>query len=532
MDESNNGKVVEAGREIRVLLVDDDELWVQSTAQLLEQQRDGFKLETATSLSAGRAAFDDIEPDCIVCDYELDEESGLDLLTEIREQDTERPFILITGQGSEQVASDAIGKQATDYIPKRSLGGHNGRLARRIETAVESYRTQQQLAKERRSKDAMLDIMQATSSQKGITQQFCDHLVAERGYACAWIGSLDESGEIVPRSVAGQQQYLDTAIEPGTTGERFEPALRALDRGEVVAVGPINDETDGWQAAAAACDFQSAVAVPVVYEATVFGVLAVYSERPTIPSDEHQLISEYGETIGYALQSAEWKESLLSPKSIRIEIRLKDSTVAIVSVGRELPDESSIELLTTVLQEETLLYILEISGTTATAIKQQTSRSDVVSNCSIIRDGDPLRCELTVPVPTPETILAERGFRTTETAVEAGSVTMTAVGTSHSEVEDLIDALQSTYPETTVHHIRATESSSVGATETDLFELLTNKQRQALKMAYYQGYFRRPRDHNATEVASKLDISRHTFDQHLRSSQRKLLAELFEIYDI
>jgi len=144
MDESNNGKVVEAGREIRVLLVDDDELWVQSTAQLLDQQRDGFKLETATSLSAGRAAFDDIEPDCIVCDYELDEESGLDLLTEIREQDPERPFILITGQGSEQVASDAIGKQATDYIPKRSLGGHNGRLARRIETAVESYRTQQQ----------------------------------------------------------------------------------------------------------------------------------------------------------------------------------------------------------------------------------------------------------------------------------------------------------------------------------------------------------------------------------------------------
>jgi FixJ family two-component response regulator len=528
MTESPDEETVRPEREITVLLVDDDELWVQSTAQLLEQQRDRFQVKTATDLSAGKATFEDIEPDCVVCDYNLDERSGLDLLTAVRKKDTKKPFILITGQGSEQVASDAIKKQATDYIPKRSLGRQGDRLARRIETVVKSYRTQQRLAKERRSKDAMLEILQATSSQEEITQQFCDHLVAERDYSCAWIGSLGESGDIVPRAVAGQQQYLDVVIDLWTANERFEPALRALDRGEPVGVGPISDQTDDWQEAAVECGFNSAVAVPVVYEATVFGVLAVYSERRMIPDDEQQLLSEYGETIGYALQSAEWKESLLAPKSVRIDIKLTDGKAALVAVSQELEDDTHAELLTTVLQEETLLYILEVSGPTATALEQRASRPDAVSECNIIRDTNPLRCELTVPFPTPETILAKEGFRVTKITVESGCVTLTAVGRSDSNAQPMIDALQSTYGGTSVHRIREQSALEADPPKTECFERLTEKQRQALKTAYYQGYFRRPRDHNATEVAAKLDISRHTFDQHLRSGQRKLLEELFE----
>ena len=116
---------VAVGERVEVLLVDDDETWATSTAQILEQQREAFAVETATSLAAASAAFAEGDPDCVVSDYQLERGTGLDLLAEVRDLAPDRPFILITGQGDESVASDAIGREVTDYIPKRSLGGRD-----------------------------------------------------------------------------------------------------------------------------------------------------------------------------------------------------------------------------------------------------------------------------------------------------------------------------------------------------------------------------------------------------------------------
>jgi len=66
--------------------------------------------------------------------------NGIEFLKSVRSKWSELPFILYTGKGSEEVASDAISAGATDYIQKESGADHYTLLSNRIRNAVEHYR--------------------------------------------------------------------------------------------------------------------------------------------------------------------------------------------------------------------------------------------------------------------------------------------------------------------------------------------------------------------------------------------------------
>lgn len=514
------------GEEIQVLLVDDDQTWTSSTAEILERQRDHFVIHTATDLEAAKRIYRDQAVDCIVCDYDLGSQTGLELLSTVRSSD-DMPFILITGQGSESVASDAISKRVTDYIPKRSLGGRSDLLARRVESAVDSYRTEQALERERRSKDAMLEIVRATSSREGMATAFCEHLVSERDYECVWIGTQGSSQRVVPRASAGVDGYLDDALSPERTSEeRSEPALVAM-ADQSVHVETAMSGYAPWQKAATDHGFATAIATPIVHEGSVFGVLSVYKSTAGADPGEVQLLEEYGETIGYALRSATWRESLLAASPVAVELEFRTGSNPLVALDRALLSDARIRVLTTVPRSDTLLYVLRVTSTTATDLRDSVAGIESILDCEVTGTGDPLRCELTVERPTPETVITAEGGRVVDTTVGGGTVTITAVRNDESGVQSLVDAVQSQYPDTAVSAVRSADSTRE-ATATEILDSLTDKQRRALELSYFNGYFERPREHDTTEVAEKFGVSRQTLTQHLRAGQRKLLAGLLD----
>lgn len=57
---------------------------------------------------------------------------------------------------------------------------------------------------------------------------------------------------------------------------------------------------------------------------------------------------------------------------------------------------------------------------------------------------------------------------------------------------------------------------------------LTDRQLEVLEAAYEMGYFERPKEANATEVAQSLGIAQSTFTEHLMTAQRKLLDDALE----
>ncbi|WP_058994543.1 hybrid sensor histidine kinase/response regulator [Haloarcula sp. CBA1127] len=135
----------EAGSAIRVLHVDDDRQYAETTAAFLTRERTAFDIEIATSARKGLQLLETTAVDCIVSDYEMPGQNGIDFLESVREDYPDLPFILYTGRGSEAVASDAISAGVTDYLQKTSDTSHYALLANRIVNAVEQYRSQRAL---------------------------------------------------------------------------------------------------------------------------------------------------------------------------------------------------------------------------------------------------------------------------------------------------------------------------------------------------------------------------------------------------
>jgi PAS domain S-box-containing protein len=128
--------------ELTVLHVDDDPGFAELTRITLERARDALHVVTRDDPTAAlewleAQAEADVPPvDCIVSDYQMPAMDGVELLRAVRDRWHSVPFILYTGQGSEEVATDAFAADATDYLRKDSGSGAAEVLANRIEAAV------------------------------------------------------------------------------------------------------------------------------------------------------------------------------------------------------------------------------------------------------------------------------------------------------------------------------------------------------------------------------------------------------------
>ncbi len=131
---------------IRVLHVDDESGVTEITKAFLEENHDDLVIETETDPHAAieRIRSDGVRIDCVVSDYRMPQMNGLELLDAIREYDTDLPFILFTGRGSEEIAAEAIASGVTDYLQKGGTEVYSI-LSNRIGNVVENYRQQREL---------------------------------------------------------------------------------------------------------------------------------------------------------------------------------------------------------------------------------------------------------------------------------------------------------------------------------------------------------------------------------------------------
>jgi len=58
------------------------------------------------------------------------------------------------------------------------------------------------------------------------------------------------------------------------------------------------------------------------------------------------------------------------------------------------------------------------------------------------------------------------------------------------------------------------------------FEELTEKQRDALKLAYEHGFFETPRGKTGQEIAELMNITGATFHQHIRAAQKRIFDRI------
>lgn len=127
----------------RVLLVESEDVFASSLCDLLEPWSSTLDLDRATSCADAEAHLRASRFDLILSDYNLPDGTSLDLFTRLTLQLDLPPFILISGQGSEDLVAQAVRRGACDYLPKQGLD--QDRLIQSILAALERVRLRQEL---------------------------------------------------------------------------------------------------------------------------------------------------------------------------------------------------------------------------------------------------------------------------------------------------------------------------------------------------------------------------------------------------
>jgi PAS domain S-box-containing protein len=247
---------------IQVLHVDDEPDVATLTAEYLERESDRMDVVTATGASEALDLLDE-GVDCVVSDQEMPEMTGIELLERVRDRFPDLPFVLFTGQGSEEVASRAISAGVTDYLQKETGTDQYTILANRVTNAVNQYRAQQAVADNERRLRNVLDQIphpvfvidaderyllsnEAHAASHGCTVsevegEHAADILEESFYEAFSVdlARVFESGEVVhkPEIIAETPdgtRYYDSRIHPF---ENFRPESRA-------ALGVVVDVTE------------------------------------------------------------------------------------------------------------------------------------------------------------------------------------------------------------------------------------------------------------------------------------------------
>jgi signal transduction histidine kinase len=129
----------------KILVVDDSEADRLSYKRLLQRSGVAFDIREAGSMSDGLAAANDTEVDCVLVDYRLPDGDGIDFIRACKEKGLEpdAAIVMVTGQGSEQTAVEAMKLGALDYIAKNTI--FEGFFTQSILNAIERAHLKRQV---------------------------------------------------------------------------------------------------------------------------------------------------------------------------------------------------------------------------------------------------------------------------------------------------------------------------------------------------------------------------------------------------
>ncbi|WP_136686593.1 PAS domain-containing protein [Halorhabdus amylolytica] len=221
--------MVDRPETIRVLHVDDEPDFTDLAATFLEREDDRFTVETATNAEHGLEVLDSVEVDCIVSDYEMPGRNGIEFLETVRETHPDLPFILYTGRGSEEVASEAISVGVTEYMQKEGGTDQYAVLANRIANSVDQYRARQEAE---RTRKRLTELSESTTDCLWMFDRDWEKLIFISGYEDVWNRSesaiRDDPRDFLNGVHPDDRDMVRDAMERLSNGEKIDIEYRIL----------------------------------------------------------------------------------------------------------------------------------------------------------------------------------------------------------------------------------------------------------------------------------------------------------------
>lgn len=206
--------------ELRILIIEDDEIYREALERLLDESCRLTFAETGGEAEAALTGAPSTPPpfDCALLDYRLPDISGLELLPLLRAR--RLPVVMMTAQGSEQVAVEAMRLGCRDYLVKNAITADS--LAQAIDRAL-SHTGQGRMRETRR-----------IASELGLDAEEIRERATFMGLGRESAAALSELREVlveeVDSIVAEFYQTLERHPEPraliAMSGERLRDAFR------------------------------------------------------------------------------------------------------------------------------------------------------------------------------------------------------------------------------------------------------------------------------------------------------------------
>jgi CheY-like chemotaxis protein len=102
---------------ISIACVDDEPFILELTKTFLERSGD-LQVETFSSALLALDQLSKSNFEAVICDYEMPEMNGIELLKRLRLMGNDVPFILFTGRGREEIVIEALNNGADFYLQK------------------------------------------------------------------------------------------------------------------------------------------------------------------------------------------------------------------------------------------------------------------------------------------------------------------------------------------------------------------------------------------------------------------------------
>jgi len=388
-------------------------------------------------------------------------------------------------------------------------------------TDVTDQRDRQRALRDALTLDAEVrELLLSAASRAELEQSFCETVAAREGALLAVIVGAGPDGAPDLRASAGP--LADRAAEIVDDGAG--PLGVALEEGTAQYVPSTGDREEAWARRSLVVGANSVLAVPVDRNGVASGAFAVYDERPGAYDGESRgHVEDLVSSLGDGIALVERMGALAADRVLRTRLSVTGEGTLARTAG---DTDSRLEVTAVTRTEEGIAVYVDVADGEGEAVRRHLRDQESVDTVETVVDAERTRLRLTAADLLPE-LIADRGASIASLEVGPSGTYEGAVDVLPAgDVETVVEVLEDRFDRVTVRSITNADRDRTGAGEEGPLSTLTDRQRDALEAAFYEGYFERPRKNTSEDVAGTLSISSTTFLEHLRAANRKVLAEL------
>ena len=379
------------------------------------------------------------------------------------------------------------------------------------------------------------DLIQA-STREGIVQAVCDRLANAEAYQFAWIGTHDTvTDEMTPEVWAGAEQgYLETVtVTADESVHGHEPTGQAARTRETHVQNELAADPpfEPWQQAALDLGYQASIAVPLVYQDTLYGVLTLYADQPDVFNQmEEAVLTELGGTIGFALNALERKRALVSEESVELEFQLRKGDPPLFRFAAEHDCDFVFENIVQRADGPPGIFFT-IRGVPPDEVLAFGEDSPEIEEMTLVSDReDGALFEARLRDSAFFSALLDRGAmpQTLTATGDEGYAVIRVPRTSN--IRAFVELFEAQYEDVELVGRREVDEpiKTQQEFEAEFRTQLTERQEEILQTAYVSGFFESPRATTAQELAEMLDVSQPTVSRHIRAGEQKLFRLMFD----